>query len=79
MSFACVSIKSLDSLVSSIPSGSDTLFTYSSMVSLSHGNRDLIQTSHLGLSILRSPSVHCLSVGFVCLFPPAGGSCSDNG
>lgn len=65
-------------LVSSIPSGSYILFA-SSFTGLScPEERDLMETAHLTLSIIRSPSLYIMSdCGSLCLSSFAGESFSD--
>lgn len=57
-----------------------TLSTSCSVGSLIPEWRDLLETSHLGLNVLTSLTLHVVWLSSLCLFPPAaGGSFSDYG
>ena len=73
-----VELEGLVSLVT--PSGSYTLSAYSASGSLNTVERDLMETSHLGLSVLRYLTLCIMSgCGSLYLFPSAaGGSFSED-
>lgn len=62
MNFAHIDLEGLVFLISSSLSGSYIFF----LLSLSSEERDLAETSHLGLSVLRSP-ILCIVSGYMGL------------